>query len=154
MTGREKTMDCPKCGYAMSEFDTECPRCKRITEEAAQRKAAQQDEDEAQAPAEQQPSQPPPAAAPQAIPEDIAGFAQNARRLGKTVSTLLIGFGFFTLYAAIISAVATAEYALVVLISGVVGAVSLWVAIWKMTVGFASGLAAVSTWLQDQYSRR
>jgi hypothetical protein len=39
MTGREKTMDCPKCGYAMSEFDTECPRCKRITEEAAQRKA-------------------------------------------------------------------------------------------------------------------
>jgi hypothetical protein len=23
-------MDCPKCGYAMSEFDTQCPRCKRM----------------------------------------------------------------------------------------------------------------------------
>ena len=23
-------MDCPKCGYAMSEFDTDCPRCKRL----------------------------------------------------------------------------------------------------------------------------
>ena len=23
-------MDCPKCGYAMSQFDTDCPRCKRM----------------------------------------------------------------------------------------------------------------------------
>lgn len=23
-------MDCPKCGYVMSELDTECPRCKRM----------------------------------------------------------------------------------------------------------------------------
>ncbi len=23
-------MDCPKCGYAMTPFDTECPRCKQL----------------------------------------------------------------------------------------------------------------------------
>lgn len=23
-------MDCPKCGYEMSPFDAECPRCKRM----------------------------------------------------------------------------------------------------------------------------
>ena len=27
-------MDCPQCGYAMSAFDVECPRCKRIAEKA------------------------------------------------------------------------------------------------------------------------
>jgi hypothetical protein len=25
-------MDCPKCGYAMSDFDVDCPRCKRMEE--------------------------------------------------------------------------------------------------------------------------
>jgi len=27
-------MNCPKCGYAMSDFDVDCPRCKRIKEQA------------------------------------------------------------------------------------------------------------------------
>ena len=26
-------MDCPKCGYAITAFDTECPRCKHIAEQ-------------------------------------------------------------------------------------------------------------------------
>ncbi len=29
-------MDCPKCGYVMSELDTECPRCKAITQRPPQ----------------------------------------------------------------------------------------------------------------------
>jgi hypothetical protein len=33
-------MDCPKCGYAMSEFDVDCPRCKRMAAEANQAQAA------------------------------------------------------------------------------------------------------------------
>lgn len=28
-------MDCPKCGFVMSDLDVECPRCKRMEEEAA-----------------------------------------------------------------------------------------------------------------------
>jgi hypothetical protein len=30
-------MDCPKCGYAMTSFDVDCPRCKRQAEEAAKK---------------------------------------------------------------------------------------------------------------------
>lgn len=29
-------MNCPKCGYVMDELDTECPRCKRRGDEAAE----------------------------------------------------------------------------------------------------------------------
>ena len=28
-------MDCPKCGYVMSDLDVECPRCKRMGEQGA-----------------------------------------------------------------------------------------------------------------------
>lgn len=27
-------MDCPRCGYVMSEFDVECPRCARLGAQA------------------------------------------------------------------------------------------------------------------------
>lgn len=30
-------MDCPKCGYAMSDFDVDCPRCRRLAEQDAHR---------------------------------------------------------------------------------------------------------------------
>lgn len=47
-------MDCPKCGFVMSDFDVECPRCKRMREKAAKEPS----------PAAAPPPPPPPAMAP------------------------------------------------------------------------------------------
>jgi len=33
-------MDCPKCGYDMSPFDAECPRCRRLAAEGKSPAAA------------------------------------------------------------------------------------------------------------------
>lgn len=48
-------MDCPKCGYAMSAFDTECPRCKRMAEQQLEQDTASRQTQPVDSPAEQAP---------------------------------------------------------------------------------------------------
>jgi hypothetical protein len=33
-----KMVECPRCGYVMTPFDVECPRCKRMEQEAERRR--------------------------------------------------------------------------------------------------------------------
>lgn len=58
-------MDCPKCGYALTDFDLECPRCKRMGQQAARQQPA----------AEQPESQP---------PQDLTAYVAEARAGGVT----------------------------------------------------------------------
>jgi len=72
-------MECPKCGYMMDDFTTECPRCAKMA---------------AQAPNQAPPTPPPAAGIPQpgARPA-YGGYAQQApaRTSGLAIASLVLG---------------------------------------------------------------
>jgi hypothetical protein len=76
-------MDCPKCGYAMSPFDADRPRCKRMAAEGKTPAAA---------PTQQGPQQPAQwAAAPRAEASPPAPQYEGLLRTGTVIGSALAG---------------------------------------------------------------
>ena len=57
-------MECPKCGYAMSDFDAECPRCRNIEKQKQAKAEAQTSPVPQASPQSSGPIRPTPAAVP------------------------------------------------------------------------------------------
>lgn len=72
-------MMCPKCGYAMSDFDIECPRCKRLEQQAQQQAAVP-------------PPPPPPHEQPATIYPPVKSKAQPSQILPWAI-VLAVGIG-------------------------------------------------------------
>lgn len=73
-------MDCPKCGFVMSDFDVECPRCKRMGENAGK-----------QAPPAAVPPPPPPVGPPPVSAVDEAFTTIIPVRNGAALTAYYLG---------------------------------------------------------------